>query len=345
MQKRKIAYIVILSLIVIGCVWAFIAAGVITKNFKKEVLTNAGEQQQLNIKNLIITETKNDEKYWELYAESGYYDNKNKVAILYDLVGNFYDKGEVVLSMISTKGTFEEETKKVEEPQKIKESINDTENRNNNLKQNNEHNEKNKFQNNKPKFENNRQRNFENNNRRQNNFNRNNGENRDNRRNFEKGNKFQNRNNGNFKNNQRKSLDEKGIEKNIKNIMAQDLGEKETTREYNRSMTKQKNNKNNLDENRQRKNAKSRRDESFDTGKLKNLKQESKLSNMFGDIEGGMLDYYDLTTVRGKRGKKKNNPNEERNKQKIFKLTEITIPESITADAKYIVRNGEELTL
>ncbi len=223
-----------------------------------------------------------------------------------------------------------EETKKVEEPQKIKESINDTENRNNNFKQNNEHNEKNKFQNNKPKFENNRQRNFENNNRRQNNFNRNNSENRDNRRNFEKGNKFQNRNNGNFKNNQRKSLDEKGIEKNIKNIMAQDLGEKETTREYNRSMTKQKNNKNNLDENRQRKNAKSRKDESFDTGKLKNLKQESKLSNMFGDIEGGMLDYYDLTTVRGKRGKKKNNPNEERNKQKIFKLTEITIPESIT---------------
>lgn len=113
MQKRKIAYIVILSLIVIGCVWAFIAAGVITKNFKKEVLTNAGEQQELNIKNLIITETKNDEKYWELYAESGYYDNKNKVAILYDLIGNFYDKGEVVLSMVSTKGTFEEDTKKV----------------------------------------------------------------------------------------------------------------------------------------------------------------------------------------------------------------------------------------
>lgn len=113
MQKRKIAYIIILSLIVIGCVWAFIAAGVITKNFKKEILKNAGEQQELNIQNLVITETKNDEKYWELYAESGYYDNHNKVAILYDLVGNFYDKGEVVLSMVSTKGTFEETTKKV----------------------------------------------------------------------------------------------------------------------------------------------------------------------------------------------------------------------------------------
>ena len=40
--------------------------------------------------------------------------------------------------------------------------------------------------------------------------------------------------------------DEKGIEKNIKNIMAQELGEKENTREYNRNMLKQKNNNKNL---------------------------------------------------------------------------------------------------
>lgn len=138
-----------------------------------------------------------------------------------------------------------------------------------------------------------------------------------------------NGNSGDFRNGGRR-LDEKGIEKNIKNIMAQDMGEKENTREYNRSMTKQKNNKNSNDDNRQRKNSKSSRGESFDSGKLRNLKQENKLSNMFSDPEGGMLDYYDLTTVRGKRGKKKVNPNEERTKQKIFKLTEITIPESIT---------------
>ena len=52
---------------------------------------------------------------------------------------------------------------------------------------------------------------------------------------------------------------------------------------------------------------------------------------MFDDQEGGMLDYYDLTTERGRRGKKKKNQNQEqRNKQKIFKLTDIEIPESIT---------------
>ena len=43
-----------------------------------------------------------------------------------------------------------------------------------------------------------------------------------------------------------------------------------------------------------------------------------------------MLDYYDLTTARGKKNKKKANNQEERNKQKIFQLTEITIPETIS---------------
>ena len=46
--------------------------------------------------------------------------------------------------------------------------------------------------------------------------------------------------------------------------------------------------------------------------------------------EGEMLDYYDLSTERGRRGKKKNIKQENRTKQKIFKLTEIEIPETIT---------------
>ena len=131
----------------------------------------------------------------------------------------------------------------------------------------------------------------------------------------------------------KRPLDEKGIEKNIKNIMSADVGEKEVVREYNKNIDKQKNN-NKFDENRTNKKSKSRRngnEGSFDEGKLKSLKQTSKLSHMFNDQEGGMLDYYDLTTERGRKGKKKaNKGNEERNKQKIFKLTEIEIPENIT---------------
>lgn len=144
-----------------------------------------------------------------------------------------------------------------------------------------------------------------------------------------------NNNNGNRfgNNNNRRPLDERGIEKNIKNIITVETNiEEKSAREYSRNMDKQKNN-NRYDENRSNK-KKSRRnqeDYSINEKKLNNLKQRNNLSNMFEDQEDSMLDYYDLTTQRGRKGKKKNSKNgEERTKQKIFKLTEITIPESIS---------------
>lgn len=206
------------------------------------------------------------------------------------------------------------------------------ENRNNNNHNNGYNNNRNNYNNNNYNNRN-RNQNNQNNNYRNNNFNRNhNNEN-------NRGNNHYNNNNGNNRFNNRNNgerfgkrpLDEKGIEKNIKNIMAVETVEKESVREYNRGQDKQRNNK--FDENKNKKN-KTRRNNSennFDEGKLKTLKQANRLSNMFDEQDGGMLDYYDLTTERGRRGKKRNNKNqEERNKQKIFQLTEIEIPESIT---------------
>ena len=69
--------------------------------------------------------------------------------------------------------------------------------------------------------------------------------------------------------------------------------------------------------------------EDYDTGKLNSLKKHNTLSNMFHE-DGEMLDYYDLSTDK-KRNKKKQKVQEPpKQKQKIFKLTEITIPENIT---------------
>lgn len=156
---------------------------------------------------------------------------------------------------------------------------------------------------------------------------------------FKKNNNFNNRNNNNGNNNynknntnkfnNRRPLDERGIEKNIKNIMTVETVEKEVVRDYSKNIDKQKAN-NKFEENKNKKNKSRRNDNGFDEGKLKSLKQANKLSNMFEDQDGGMLDYYDLTTQRGRKGKKKPNRNEERNKQKIFELTEIEIPDSIT---------------
>lgn len=187
----------------------------------------------------------------------------------------------------------------------------------NNYNYNNNNRNNNRFNHNNNRFNNNN--NNSNNNGRFNGNNNNNGNNR-----------FNNRNNNDRFN--KRPLDEKGIEKNIKNIMSVETVEKESVREYNRGIDKQKNN-NKFEENKGKK-SKSRRNNSagdFDEGKLKSLKQANRLSNMFDEQDGGMLDYYDLTTERGRRGKKRKNQNqEERTKQKIFQLTEIEIPETVT---------------
>ena len=227
------------------------------------------------------------------------------------------EKRQYLKNLSDISEIVKEEPKKEDVKKEEKESVSKEEKQ---LKEVNVNKEK-KQNNNKDNRDNNRQQN------------RNNNQNGNFRKNDRNDNRFNNRNNRNNNVNRfgKKPLDAKGIEKNIKNIM--ETGEKEQVREYNRGIDKQKNN-NRFEENNKNKKNKSRRtnnERDFDEGKLKSLKQTSRLSNMFDDQDGGMLDFYDLTTERGRRGKKrKNQNNEERTKQKIFKLTEIEIPDSIT---------------
>ena len=149
-------------------------------------------------------------------------------------------------------------------------------------------------------------------------------------------NKFNNQNrNGQrpFNRNNGRPLDNYGIDKNIKDIMATEIVEKEDKRDIStRAIDKEKANR--YEDNKAKKGTKAKKNdrfsEEFNEGKLKDLKQVDKLSHMFNEQDGGMLDYYDLTTARGKKNKRKPQRDEERTKQKIFELTEITIPEMIT---------------
>ena len=216
---------------------------------------------------------------------------------------------EVVEEKVEVKTEEKVQVQKENKPQNK-----NTENRNNSNKNNN--------------FKNNKNNNFRNNNNERNQNGRNNqfgnrngqGNNRNN-----QGGRFNNNNN-------RRPLDEKSIDKNIKNIMTNEVAEKEIQRDYNKAIDKQKNNNRFEDKNNKKAN-KSRRNsqfEQFDSGKLKDLKQVDRLSNMFSEQDGGMYDYYDLTTARGKKNKKKSPKVTEERKQKIFELKEITIPENIT---------------
>jgi len=146
-------------------------------------------------------------------------------------------------------------------------------------------------------------------------------------RNNDKNGNFNQRRDGN-RPQRRNNLDDRGIDKKIKNIMEVEITSKENTREYGNKVKDKIKQNQKQDENKPKKVNRRGGNTDFDSDKLNSLKKQSKLSNMFN--EGEMLDYYDLSTERGRRNKKKPNKQENRTKQKIFKLTEIEVPETIT---------------
>jgi LPS export ABC transporter protein LptC len=109
LSKKKKAYLGAFAVIVSLLMWAFISAGIITHNFNRSQLQTDKDRQEALIKGIILTETKDEKKYWEIYGETGNYDSKNGVAMLNNLIGNFYnDKNEVSMSFESSRGTYNE---------------------------------------------------------------------------------------------------------------------------------------------------------------------------------------------------------------------------------------------
>ncbi|MFQ8626442.1 MAG: LPS export ABC transporter periplasmic protein LptC [Candidatus Gastranaerophilaceae bacterium] len=109
LSKKQKAYIGALAVIVGVLVWAFISAGVITHNFNRSQLQTDQDRQEALMQGIILTETKDEKKYWEIYGETGNYDSKNGVAMLNNVIGNFYDdKNEVSMSFESSRGTYNE---------------------------------------------------------------------------------------------------------------------------------------------------------------------------------------------------------------------------------------------
>ena len=107
LSKKRKAYILAFLALVGILAWAFISAGIITHNFNRSQLSTQENKQEALISGLILTETKDKAKYWEIYGETGSYSSNNEVAILNNVIGNFYDSNnEVSMSFESTHGTY-----------------------------------------------------------------------------------------------------------------------------------------------------------------------------------------------------------------------------------------------
>ena len=110
LDKKKRAYFFAVIGIIFIMSWAFISAGIITSNFNRAQVKGSANEQKVNAIGIIITETKDGKKYFEIYGESGNYSNDHSVATLHNVVGNFYQNGEVAMSFQSSKGSYDEKT-------------------------------------------------------------------------------------------------------------------------------------------------------------------------------------------------------------------------------------------
>lgn len=111
LSRKKKAYIYAFAALASIMLWAFISAGIITHDFNRSQLSVDKDKQEALINGIILTETKDHQKYWELYGESGTYDSTNQVAMMDNVLGNFYKDNEVSMSFQSSKGTYNAEKK------------------------------------------------------------------------------------------------------------------------------------------------------------------------------------------------------------------------------------------
>lgn len=108
LNKKKKTYLLVSLSIIFVMLWAFISAGVMTANFNRAQIKNGVDTQKVDARSIIITETKEGKKYFEIYGETGNYSNDHSIATLHNVVGNFYKDGEVAMSFQSSKGSYNE---------------------------------------------------------------------------------------------------------------------------------------------------------------------------------------------------------------------------------------------
>ena len=114
LSKKRKTYFVAAGALVGVMLWAFISAGIITRNFNRTQVSGQQDKQNAKIQGIILTETKDDHKYWEIYGETGSYTSDNSIAMLDNCIGNFYDnENNVSMSFQSTKGSYNSDKRQI----------------------------------------------------------------------------------------------------------------------------------------------------------------------------------------------------------------------------------------
>lgn len=108
-DKKKRVYFIIAFVFLVVMLWAFLSASFITAKFSREQAKTGQDDQKVDAVGIIITETKDGNKYFEIYGEDGNYNSNERIAVLNNVIGNFYKDNKVSMSFQSSKGTYDEE--------------------------------------------------------------------------------------------------------------------------------------------------------------------------------------------------------------------------------------------
>ncbi len=116
MSKKLILSIIMIIILLGSCLWAFVLSKRMTAGLKFDYdLVNNNEQnsERVNIKNLLITETKDYQKYWEVFATAGHFDSQQSNAKLKEINGNFYKDNKVILSFKAPNAVYNRKSREI----------------------------------------------------------------------------------------------------------------------------------------------------------------------------------------------------------------------------------------
>ncbi|MGN0018774.1 MAG: LPS export ABC transporter periplasmic protein LptC [Candidatus Gastranaerophilaceae bacterium] len=108
LNNKQKAYVILFFALGMTLLWAFLGAGFLTHGFSRSQVKNGEDRQKIDASSMILTETKEGTKFWEIYGETGTYNTDEKVALLTNVMGNFYKNNEVTMSFQSTQATYNE---------------------------------------------------------------------------------------------------------------------------------------------------------------------------------------------------------------------------------------------
>jgi LPS export ABC transporter protein LptC len=114
MSKRTLTSLIVLAVLTLLSIWVFFSDSTPKSDTSnQENASQATKDENVKIKDLIITETKEGKKFWEVVAATGTYDKNSSKITLTDINGNFYKDNVVVLSVQAPLAIYDSSNKEV----------------------------------------------------------------------------------------------------------------------------------------------------------------------------------------------------------------------------------------